>query len=324
MLKRRGTLAGLAGWMIVPAAAVRAQAWPSQPVKIVVPYGPGGAADAVGRLVADKFTGLLGHQVIVENKAGGNTIIAMEAVAKSKPDGHTLLLGSTTLATNVALGFQQPFDPLKDFQTISTIADIHDLIAVNKDLPVKDYASFVTWVKGQPAKVRFACSGIGNQPHLWGELFRTRTGLAMEVVGYKGSADAIRDVMAGHVPVVVDVVVPTGNHVKQSRMTGICLAANERSAICPDVPTVVELGMPDLVSAAFFGLVGPAGLPGAIVARLNALNLEILKDEGVRKRFAELGFVTTGSTPAGFLDRVKFETERWSRVVKENGIKVGG
>lgn len=324
MLKRRGALAGAAGLMIVPAAAVRAQSWPSQPIKIVVPYAPGGAADAVGRIAAEKMAALIGQQVIVENKAGGNTIIAMAAVAKSRPDGHTLLLGSTTLATNVALGFKQPFDPLKDFQTISTIADIHDLIATNKDLPIKDYASFAAWVNGQPDKVRFACSGIGNQPHLWGELFRTRTRLKMEVVGYKGSADAIRDVMAGHVPMVVDVVVPTGNHVRQGRLTGICLAATERSAICPDVPTVVELGMPDLVSSAFFGIVGPAGLPGPIVERLNNLCLELLKDEGVKKRFAELGFVTTGSTPAAFLDRVKFETGRWTKVVKENDIKIEG
>ena len=196
MLKRRIVIAGAAGWAVVPAAAVRAQAWPSQPIKLVVPYAPGGASDALGRVVAEKMTALLGQQVIVENKAGGNTIIGMETVAKAKPDGHTLLLGSTTMATNVALGFKQPFNPLKDFQTISTVADIHDLLAVNKDLPVKDYAGFAAWVNKQPDKVRFACSGIGNQPHLWGELFRTRNNLKMEVVGYKGSADALRDVMA--------------------------------------------------------------------------------------------------------------------------------
>jgi tripartite-type tricarboxylate transporter receptor subunit TctC len=322
MLKRRSVVATAAGWMIVPAAAVRAQAWPSQPVKIVVPYVPGGAADAVGRVVAEKMTALLGQQVIVENKAGGNTIIGMESVAKSKPDGHTLLLGSTTLATNVALGLKQPFEPLKDFQTISTIADIFDLLAVNKDLPIKDYNSFAAWVSGQPDKVRFACSGIGNQPHLWGELFRSRNKLKMEVVGYKGSADAIRDVMGGHVPILVDVVLPTGNHVRQGRMTGICVASTERSAICPMVPTVVELGMPDLVSAAFYGIVTPAGVPDNVVERLNGLCLEILKDEGVKKKLADLGLVTTGSTPRAFLEKVRFETERWTKVVKDNGIKV--
>jgi len=324
MLDRRSVIAGVAGWMIVPAAAVRAQAWPSQPVKLVVPYGPGGASDALGRVVAEKMTALLGQQVIVENKAGGNTIIGMDAVAKARPDGHTLLLGSTTMATSVALGFKQPFDPLKDFQTISTIADIHDLLAVNKDLPVKDFASLAAWVNAQPNPVRFACSGIGNQPHLWGELFRTRNKLRMEVVGYKGSADALRDVTAGHVPVFVDVVMPTGPHVNQGRLTGICIASPERSPICPMVPTVVELGMPDLVGAAFYGLVAPAGVPGAIAERLNAVCLEIVKDEAVKKKLAELGLVTTGSTAAAFLERVKVETERWSRVVKENGIKVEG
>lgn len=324
MLKRRLVIGGAAGWTILPAAAVRAQAWPSQPVKIVVPYAPGGAADAVGRTLAERMTVALGQQVIVENKAGGNTIIAMEAVAKARPDGHTLLLGSTTLATNVALGLKQPFDPLKDFQPISTVAEIHDLIAVNKDLPITDYASFAAWVNGQRERVRFACSGIGNQPHLWGELFRTRNKLNMDVVGYKGSADALRDVMGGHVPVLVDVVLPTGNHVNQGRLTGICLAARERSAICPMVPTVVELGMPDLVSAAFYGIVAPAGLPGALIERLNGACLEILKDEGVRKKFAEFGLVTTGSTPAAFRDKVRFETERWTAVVKENDIKVEG
>ena len=324
MMKRRGVIAGAAAWTIVSASAVRAQAWPSQTVKLVVPYAPGGASDALGRVVAEKMTVLLGQQVIVENKAGGNTIIGMESVAKAKPDGHTLLLGSTTLATNVALGFKQPFDPRKDFQPVCTLADIYDLLAVNKDLPVKDYASFAEWLGKQPQRARFACSGIGNQPHLWGELFRSRNKLNMEVVGYKGSADALRDVMAGHVPVFVDVTLPTGPHIAAGRLTGICVASPERSPICPTVPTVVELGMPDLVGAAFYGLVAPAGVPSAIIERLNAVSREILKDDAVKAKIAELGLVTTGSTSAGFLERVKSETERWTRVVKENNIKVEG
>lgn len=324
MLKRRSMLAASAGWTIVAASAVRAQSWPSQQIKIVVPYIPGGATDTAGRVVAEKMGALLGQQVIVENKGGGNTIIGMEAVAKARPDGCTLLLGSTTLATNAALGLKQPFEPLKDFQTISTIADIPDMIAVNKDLPIRNYKEFADWAARQPDKVRFACSGVGNQPHLWGELFRSRNKLKMEVVGYKGSADAIRDVMGGHVPVVVDVVLPSGTHVSAGRLTGICVASAERSPMCPDVPTVVELGMPDLVSAVFYGIAGPIGIPRPVVERLNALCLEIVKDPGVKKKFAELGFVTTGSTPEGYLDKLRFETERWTKVVKENNIKVEG
>ena len=324
MLKRRSVLAA-AGWTIVGASAVRAQAWPSQQIRIVVPYIPGGATDTAARVVAEKMGELLGgQQVIVENKGGGNTIIGMDAVVKSKPDGHTLLFGTTTLATNAALGLKQPFEPLKDFQTISTIADIPDLIAINKDVPAKNYAEFAEWCSKQTQKVRFACSGIGNQPHLWGELFKTRNKLNMEVVGYKGSADAIRDTMGGHVPVIVDVVLPTGNHVKAGRMTGIVVASEQRSPMCPDVPTVVELGMKDMVSAVFYGVTGPAGIPRPIVERLNALCLEVIKDPAVKAKFAELGFFTTGSTPEGYLEKLKFETERWTKVVKDNNIKVEG
>ncbi|MDP1961240.1 MAG: tripartite tricarboxylate transporter substrate binding protein [Reyranella sp.] len=324
MIKRRSVLAATAGWTIVGASAVRAQAWPAQQIKIVVPYGPGGATDTAGRLLAEKLTPLVGQQVIVENKGGGNTIIGMELVAKSKPDGYTLLLGTTTLATNAALGLKQPYDPLKDFQPISTLADIPDFIAINKDLPVKDYKAFVDWVNSQPQKVRYATSGLGNQPHLWAELFRARNKLNLENIAYKNAADALRDVMGGHVPIVIDVVMPAGVLATQGKLTGIAVSSEKRSPVCPDVPTVVELGMPDMVSAVFFGVVGPAGIPRPVLDRLNGLVRQIIKEPAVEKKFADLGYVTTGSTPEAYLEKLKFETERWTKVVKDNGIKVEG
>ena len=324
MLKRRTVLAGTAGWTIVGASAVRAQAWPAQQIKIVVPDGQGGATDTAGRLLAEKMTALVGQQVIVENKGGGNTIIGMELVAKSKPDGYTLLLGTTTLATNAALGLKQPYDPLKDFQPVSTLADIPDFIAVNKDLPVKDYKGFVDWVNSQPQKVRYATSGLGNQPHLWAELFRARNKLNLENVAYKNAADALRDVMGGHVPIVIDVVMPAGVHAAQGRLTGLVVSSEKRSPVCPDVPTVVELGMPDMVSAVFFGVVAPAGIPRPVLDRLNGLVRQIIKEPDVEKKFADLGYVTTGSTPEAYQEKLKFETERWTKVVKDNGIKVEG
>lgn len=324
MIKRRTVLAGTAGWTIVGASAVRAQAWPAQQIKIVVPYGPGGATDTAGRLLAEKMTPLVGQQVIVENKGGGNTIIGMELVAKSKPDGYTLLLGTTTLATNAALGLKQPYDPLKDFQPVSTLADIPDFIAINKDLPVKDYKGFVEWVNSQPQKVRYATSGLGNQPHLWAELFRARNKLNLENIAYKNAADALRDVMGGHVPIVIDVVMPAGVHATQGRLTGLVVSSEKRSPVAPNVPTVVELGMPDMVSAVFFGVVAPAGVPRPVLDRLNGMVRQIIKDPEVEKKFADLGYVTTGSTPEAYLEKLKFETERWTKVVKDNGIKVEG
>jgi len=322
VIKRRRLLASTAGWTIVAASAVRAQSWPSQPVKIVVPYIPGGATDTAGRLLAEKLTPLLGQQVFVENRGGGNTIIGMELVAKAKPDGHTLLLGTTTLATNAALGLKQPYDPLKDFQPISTVVDIPDFIGLNKDHPAKDLKAFAEWVNRQPERVRFATSGIGNQPHLWGELFKTRNKLNMEFVAYKGAADALRDVMGGHVPMIVDVVMPAGQHAAQGRLTGLVVSSEKRSPVAPDVPTVVELGMPDLVSAVFFGVVAPAGVPQPMVERLNGLLRQIIKQPEIEKKFVEMGYVTTGSTPDEYKAKLKFETERWSKVVKDNNIKV--
>ncbi|HTE36396.1 MAG TPA: tripartite tricarboxylate transporter substrate binding protein [Reyranella sp.] len=324
MIKRRGVLAGAAGWTIVGPSAVRAQAWPSQPVKIVVPYIPGGATDTAGRIVAEKMTALLGQQVIVENRGGGNTIIGMELVAKSKPDGHTLLLGTTTLATNAALGLKQPYDPLKDFQPISTVADIPDIVAIHPSVPAKTLPEFVEWAKKQPQTVRYGTSGVGNQPHLWAGLLLSRLGLKMENVAYKGVADTLRDVLAGHVPIIIDVVLPTGNHVAAGRLTGLALASAERSSICPTVPTVGELGMKDMESAVFYGLVAPAGVPRPIIDRLNGLVQQIIKDPEVIKRYNDLGFVMTGSTPEAYLEKLKFETERWTKVVKDNGIKVEG
>jgi tripartite-type tricarboxylate transporter receptor subunit TctC len=324
MIKRRGVLAGAAGWSIVGASAVRAQAWPSQPVRIVVPYIPGGATDTAGRIVAEKMTALLGQQVIVENRGGGNTIIGMDLVAKSKPDGHTLLLGTTTLATNAALGLRQPYDPLKDFQPISTVADIPDMVAIHPSVPAKTLPEFVDWVKKQPQTVRYGTSGVGNQPHLWAGLLLSRLGLKMENVAYKGVADTLRDVLAGHVPIIIDVVLPTGNHVAAGRLTGLALASAERSAICPTVPTVGELGMKDMESAVFYGLVAPAGVPRPIIDRLNGLVRQIIKDPEVIKRYNDLGFIMTGSTPEAYMEKLKFETGLWTKVVKDNGIKVEG
>ncbi len=324
MIKRRSVIAGAAGWTIVGASLVRAQAWPSQQIKIVVPYIPGGATDTAARLLAEKLTPLVGQQVIVENRGGGNTIIGMELVARSKPDGYTLLLGTTTLATNAALGLKQPYDPLKDFQPVTTLADIPDFIAVNKDLPVKDYKEFADWVNKQPQKVRYATSGLGNQPHLWAELFRSRNKLNLENIAYKGAADALRDVMGAHVPIVIDVVMPAGVHAAQGRLKGIIVSSEKRSPVCPDVPTVVELRMPDMVSAVFFGVVAPAGVPRPALDKLNGLIRRVIKQPDVEKKFADLGYVTTGSTPEEYHAKLKFETERWAKVVKDNNIKVEG
>ncbi len=320
MIRRRSMLAGAAGFTIVAPQAVRAQS--GQTIRIIVPYIPGGATDVTARIMAEKLTPILGHQVIVENKAGGNTIVGMDIVAKSKPDGTTLLLGTTTLATNAALGFKQPYDPLKDFAPISTICDIPIFGAMNADLPVKTYAQFAEWVNKQPQRVRYATSGVGNMPHLWAEQFRAHAKLNIENVAYKGAADATRDVMGGHVPCIFDVILPTATYVKAGKMTGLVIGAHQRSPIVPEVPTVGEIGHKGLESAVFYGLVGPAGIPRATIDKLNQAVAQVIKDPETAKRFVDLGYIITGSTPEAYHALLVKETERWTKVVKENGIKV--
>jgi tripartite-type tricarboxylate transporter receptor subunit TctC len=320
MIRRRGVLAGAASFTIVAPQAVRAQS--GQTTRIIVPYIPGGATDVTARIMAEKMTPILGQQVIVENRAGGNTIVGMDIVAKSKPDGTTLLLGTTTLATNAALGFKQPYDPLKDFAPISTIVDIPLFAAMNVDLPPKTYAQFAEWANKQPQRVRYATSGVGNMPHLWAEQFRVHAKLNIENVAYKGSADALRDVMGGHVACIVDVILPSANHVKAGKMNGLLVAADRRSPLAPDVPTVGEIGYAGLESSVFFGLVGPAGMPRPTIDKLNQAVAQVIKDPETAKRFVDLGYIVTGSTPEAYHALLVKETERWTRVVKENGIKV--
>ena len=320
MIRRRSLLAGAAGLTIVAPQAVRAQS--GQTIRIIVPYIPGGATDVTARIMAEKLAPILGQQVIVENKAGGDTIVGMDIVAKAKPDGTTLLLGTTTLATNAALGFKQPYDPLKDFAPISTICDIPIFGAMNADLPVKNYAQFAEWANKQPQRVRYATSGVGNMPHLWAEQFRAHAKLNIENVAYKGAADATRDVMGGHVPCIFDVILPTATYVKAGKMTGLVIGAEQRSPLVPDVPTVSEIGHKGLESAVFYGLVAPAGTPRVTIDKLNQAVAQIIKDPETSKRFVDLGYIITGSTPEAYHALLVKETERWTRVVKENGIKV--
>jgi tripartite-type tricarboxylate transporter receptor subunit TctC len=246
----------------------------------------------------------------------------MDIVAKAKPDGTTLLLATTTLATNAALGLKQPYDPLKDFAPISTIVDIPIFAAMNIDLPVKTYAQFAEWVNKQPQRVRYATSGVGNMPHLWAEQFRTQAKLNLENIAYKGAAESTRDVMGGHVPCLVDVILPTATYVKAGKMTGLLIAAQQRSPLVPDVPTVGEIGHGGLEAAVFYGLVAPSGTPRPIIDKLNQAVAQVIKDSETSKKFVDLGYIITGSTPEAYHALLVKETERWTRVVKENGIKI--
>ncbi len=318
---RRRTLVGATAAVIAAPRLSRAQGFPDRPIRIVVPYAPGGSTDTSARVTAEKLTQILNQQVLVENKPGGGTIIGTDFVAKAKPDGYTMLLTPGAFVVNAAFGIAMPYDPAKDFVPVVQLVDMPSLIAVHNDAPYKSIAEMVAWSKAQPGRVvPFASAGIGSVPHLWGEYLKARTGARLEHVGYKGSAEALRDVMAGHVPLLVDALMPTATPVRAGKLRGFVVTMTARSALLPDVPTVAEAGLPGMEAAVRFGLSVPAGTPPEIVGKLNQAANAALADPAVRQRLEELGFIVRGGTPAAYVQTLGEEIAKWRKVIKDANI----
>ena len=261
-MKRR-QLFGAAALAAVPRLG-HAQAFPERQVRFVVPYAPGGSTDTCSRIIAERLSVLFGQQVIVDNKPGGGTIIGTEIVARAKPDGHTILLTPGALAVNAAFGITLPYDPFKDLAPIARFVDLPLLLAANNDAPFKSVAELLAWSKAADRTIPYASAGVGSIPHLWGEYLKARTGMPLEHVGYKGSAEALRDVMAGHVPLFSDVLMPTATPVRAGKLRGLAVAMAERSALLPDVPTVGEAGLAGMEGAVPFGISTTGGTPAAV------------------------------------------------------------
>lgn len=296
------------------------QGFPDKPIRFVVPYAPGGATDTSARIAAEYLTNKFGQQVLVDNKQGGGTIIATEIVAKAKPDGYTILLSAAPIATNSAFGLKLPYDPLKDLLPVASFVDMPLLMAANNDAPFKTMPEMIAWVRAQPAPVGYASAGNASVPHLWGEMLKVHLGLKLEHIGYKGSADAMKDVLGGHVKLFSDTLLPTGPAVKDGRLRGLVVAATERVPMLPDVPTVKEVGMPGMEGAVYFGIMVPAGTPDAVVARLNTAFNEMLADPAARKRLVDLGFRPIGGRPADYGKWIEDETVKWRKVIKDANI----
>jgi tripartite-type tricarboxylate transporter receptor subunit TctC len=310
----------------IVASAVAAGVRPSfgqgggQPIRLVVPYGPGGSTDTSARLLAERMSADLGKSVIVENRPGGGTMVGMQFVARSKPDGMTLLLTTTTAALLPAFDMPLPIDPQKDLACVAQLADIPVLLGVRSSHPAKTLPEFVGWLKEQPGTVPFATSSSGGLPHLWGELLNMQVGRKMEHIPYKAAAEALRDVIAGHVPAFVDVTTPIDQQIRAGTMRGLIVGAPKRVAAVPDVPTAAELGMPDLEAAVFFGVTAPAGTPQDVIATYNAAINNALKNDTVRERLVAMGYIPTGGTAQAYTARLASETERWRKVIKQAGI----
>ena len=280
--------------------------------------------DTSARIAAERLTELLGQQVIVDNRPGGGTIIGTEIVAKAKPDGYTILLAPGTIATNTAFDIKLPYDTVKDLVPVIGLVDMPILLAASNDAPFKTVAELIAWAKTQPGSISFSSAGNGSIPHLWGEQFGSVTGVKLEHIGYKGSADALKDVMGGQVKLFSDVLLPTGLQVKAGRLRGLAVATKERSPMLPDVPTVAEAGLPGMEGGVFFGIMTTTGTPPDVVARLNKAFNEILAEPATRKKLLELGFILVGGSAEAYGARVASETARWRKVIQDAHIPSPG
>ncbi|WP_422011983.1 Bug family tripartite tricarboxylate transporter substrate binding protein [Reyranella sp.] len=323
-MKRRhllGSAAALAFASGLAPAIARAQTYPDKPIRFVVPYAPGGATDTSARIAAEYLTNKFGQQVMVENKPGGGTIIATEIVAKAKPDGYTILMAAAPVATNTSFGLKLPYDPVKELAPVCGYVDMPLLLACNPSAPYKTMAEFIAWAKKQTSPIPYASAGNASMPHLWGEQLRMELGIKLEHVGYKGSADALKDVLGGHVMLFSDTLLPGGLAVKDGRLRGLVVAAAKRVPMLPDVPTVAEVGLPaDLTGAVFFGVMATGGTPEPIIAKLNAAFNEVLADPATAKKLIDLGFVLIGGSAADYGKRLAAETVKWRKVIQEAKI----
>ena len=317
---RRAALVGASALAL--ASGARAQNYPSKPIRLVVPYSPGGGADTTARLIAPKLQEALGETVVVENRPGAGGVIGDETVAKAAPDGHTLLIGAFAHAVNPALLPRMPFRTPEDFAPISLLVTVPELLVITPSHPARSVAELVAMAKAQPGKLFYASSGNGSAQHLAAELFKLRTGTDIGHVPYKGGGLAVADVAAGHVPFYFGNMSAALPQARASRVRALAVTSAERSPAAPDVPTIAEAGVKDCEISEWNALLAPAATPAAVLARLHAEVAKIMRLPDIKEKFADLGASAIGSTPAELAAFLRAEMSKWAEVVKAASIKI--
>ena len=300
-----------------------AQAWPSKPVRIIVPFAPGGGTDVLGRLIADRLSARLGQQVVIENRPGAGGIIGIVQVAKSPPDGHTLLMVSHPgFTTAPSLFSKAGFDTVRDFAPITMVGSQAFLLNVHSSLPVNTLREFVAYAKARPGQVNYATSGIGSPQHFAMELFKLTAGINLVPVHYKGGAPAMQDVVAGQVPVMFGSFVIAGPHLLTGRLRAMGSSGAKRVPQAPDIPTMEEQGYPGYDVISWFGFVAPAGTAAAITTRMAEETHAVLAPKEMQERMLAIGFdPPPAMTPAAFGDMVKAEVAKWTGVIRDANIR---
>ncbi len=308
--------------LLLPAVAL-AQAYPVKPVRLIVPFAPGGTTDVLARLIGQKLTDALGQQVIIENKPGASGNIGTELAVKSPADGYTLVMSfDGTMAINPNTYAKMPFDAQKDLVAVANVAQVPLLIVVNPAVAAKTVAEFVALAKASPGRINYSSAGHGSTGHLTGELFRKSAGIDIVHIAYKGGGQAVQDLLGGQIQMLVTALPTVEGHLKGGKLRALAFTSAKRVPGAPDVPTLAESGYPGLEVLSWYGILAPAGTPPDIVRRLNTEINRILQATDVRERLATLGTEPTGGTPEQFSQTIKADTARWAKVVGEAGIRI--
>ena len=315
-------LAFLAALLLLNAAA-HAQGYPSKPVRLIVPFAPGGTTDVLARLVAQKLTDSLGQQFIIENKPGAGGNIGTELAVKSPADGYTLVMSfDGTMAINPNTYAKMPFDPQKDLVAVANVAQVPLLIVVHPGVAAKTIPEFVALAKASPGRINYSSAGHGSTGHLTGELFRARAGIEIVHVSYKGGGQAVQDLLGGQIQMLVTALPTVEGHLKGGKLRALAFTSAKRVPGAPEVPTLAESGYPGMEVLSWYGILAPAGTPQEIVRRLNAEINRVLQMPEVRERLTALGTEPTGGSAEQFAQVIRADTARWAKVVSDAGIRI--
>lgn len=312
----------LAAALAAATAPAGAEGYPTRPVRFVVPFAPGGSTDTLARTIGVKLAGALGQQVVVDNRPGANGDIGMMIVAKAPPDGHTIVLGYiANLAIAPSLYAKMPYDPVKDFAPVTQLASSPNVLVAHPSVPAANLKELIALAKAKPGQINFASAGVGSIGHLTGELLNNLAGVKMVHIPYKGSGQAVTDLLGGNVQLMFSGFSSTLPHIRSGKLRALAVTGAQRSPAAPDVPTIAESGFPGFEATAWYGVLAPAGTPKAVVSRLHDDVVKALRDPDVDKRLAGLGFEIAGTAPEQFAAYIRSEIKKWARAVEASGAR---